>query len=111
MPVNVTNANWASVASSADGAKLVAVANGGGIYTWQTAPKPVLNLTATGDGLLGSWVIPSMNFRLQKNSDLATTNWTDVAIVPVLNFTNLQNQVNLPVAGDTWFYRLQASAN
>lgn len=110
-PTIATNANWTGVASSADGAKLVAVANGGGIYTWQSAPRPVLNMTATNDGLLGWWIIPSMSFRLQKNPDLATTNWTEVAIAPALSFTNLQNQVKLPVAGDHWFYRLQASAN
>lgn len=110
-PASVTNANWAGVASSADGAKLVAVANGGGIYTWQTTPAPTLNITPSGDGLLVSWVVPSMNFRLQENSDLTTTNWTDLAIAPVLNFTNLQNQVTLPLGTANRFYRLQASAN
>ena len=110
-PINAPNANWSGVASSADGSKLVAVANGGGIYTRQTTPRPALNITSSGNGLLVSWVIPSMNFQLQENSDLATTNWTDVVIAPVLNFTNLQNQVTFPLANANRFYRLQGAAN
>ena len=110
-PAIVTNANWTGVASSADGCRLVAVANGGGIYTWQSTPRPTLNITAAGNGLLVSWIVPSMNLQLQENSDLTTTNWADVTIAPVLNFTNLQNQVTLPLAVTNRFYRLQTVAN
>jgi photosystem II stability/assembly factor-like uncharacterized protein len=110
-PVTAPNANWSGVASSADGCKLVAVANGGGIYTWQTTPTPALNITPVGNGFLVSWVIPSMNFRLQENPDLRTTNWTDVAAMPVLNFTNLQNQVTLPLGSTNRFYRVNSSGN
>lgn len=105
------NAPWSGVASSADGCKLVAVANSGGIYTWQTTPMPALKITPSADGLLVSWIVPSMNLQLQENSDLTTTNWADVAIAPVLNVTNLQNQIALPQAGAMRFYRLQAMAN
>ena len=52
--------NWISVASSADGAKLVAVANGGGIYvssdsgfTWTQTSAPATNwhsITSSADG-------------------------------------------------------------
>jgi hypothetical protein len=107
VPASVTNANWTSVTSSADGARLVAVANGGGIYTWQTTPTPRLNITPIGNGLLVSWLIPSMNFQLQENFDLDTTNWTDVAILPTLNFTNLQDQLTLLPAVASRFYRLK----
>jgi hypothetical protein len=54
-----------------------------------------------------SWIIPSLDFTLQHNSDLTTTNWTEVPTPPVLNLTNLQNQVLLsPPSGHT-FYRLK----
>ncbi len=99
--------NWLSVASSADGTKLVAVANGG-IYTSQTTPHPILNVTPSGTNLLLSWIIPSQPFVLQENADLATTNWTDVASAPVLNLTNLQNQVTVPLSTARRFYRLRA---
>ena len=105
---NVPNLSWCSVASSADGCKLVAVANGGGIYTWQATPHPVLNVTPSGTNLLLSWIIPSQPFVLQENADLAATNWTDVASAPVLNLTNLQNQVTAPLSNARRFYRLRA---
>jgi hypothetical protein len=100
--------NWAFVASSADGCRLVAAVNGGGIYTWQTAPTPALNITAAGNGLVISWVIPSMNFVLQQNPGLNRTNWTNVATPPVLNPTNLQNQVTLTLPSAPTFYRLKS---
>jgi hypothetical protein len=99
---------WASVASSADGNKLVAVVSGGGIYTWQNTPSPVLSLTPFGDDVVISWTIPSMSFVLQQNSDLSTTNWTQVTTLPVLSLTNLQNQVFLsPAASGSAFHRLK----
>jgi len=101
---------WASVASSADGCRLVAAVNGGGIYTWQATPTPALNITPTGNGLVISWVIPSMSFVLQQNSGLNPTNWTNVATPPVLNLTNLQNQVTLSPPGAATFYRLKSLA-
>jgi hypothetical protein len=57
-----------------------------------------------------SWVIPSTSFVLQQNPDLTATNWTDVATAPVLNLTNLQNQVTLPPPSAPTFYRLQNPA-
>jgi hypothetical protein len=45
---------------------------------------------------------------LEQNSDLTTTNWTDVTNVPVLNFTNLQDEVTLPLLASNCFYRLAA---
>jgi hypothetical protein len=99
--------NWASVASSADGAKLVAVVNGGGIYTSQTTSAPALNIAPTGSGLVLSWTVPSMEFLLQQNSDLTTTNWTDVGAALTLNFTNLQYQAAVPGTGGARFYRLK----
>jgi hypothetical protein len=98
---------WSSVALSADGSKLVGTVMGGGIYTAQSTPRPSLNLAPSGSNALLSWTIPSVDFTLQQNSDLTTTNWTDVTTPPVLNLTNLQNQVLLsPPSGNT-FYRLK----
>ena len=59
-------------------------------------------------GALLSWTIPSMDFTLQQNSDLTGTNWTDVTTLLVLNLTNLQNEVVVPLlsAGNR-FYRLK----
>jgi hypothetical protein len=99
---------WSSVASSADGNKLAAASPGGGIYTWQTTPTPLLRIMPSDSGVLLSWTIPSMDFTLQQNSDLTGTSWTDVTTLPVLNLTNLQNEVVVPLlsAGNR-FYRLK----
>src|SRR5205823_8563981 len=77
------------VASLSDGGKLVAGVGGGVgsglIYTSQSAPAPALMIAPSGSNLVFSWTVPSMNFVLQKNSDLTKTNWTDVATPPNLN--------------------------
>ena len=110
-------ATWASsavpatsVASSADGAKLVMVgnlSNYGLIYTRQTTPTPSLSIAPASTNAVLSWIIPSLPFALQQNLDLTTTNWTDVATPPVLNLANLQNQVLVsPPASGNLFYRL-----
>jgi len=52
--------------------------------------------------------VPSANFVLQQNTDLSMTNWTDVTNAPVLNLTNLQNQVTQPVPDGNSFYRLKS---
>jgi photosystem II stability/assembly factor-like uncharacterized protein len=103
---SVANAGWLCVASSADGTRLVA-SGMPGIYTSQTTPAPQLNITVASGNLLLSWIVPSINFVLQQNSDLTTTNWTPVTNIPVLNLTNLQNEVSLPQAASNEFYRLQ----
>ena len=93
-----------AVALSADGNKLIAVVNGGGIWTAQMTVAPSMGITLTNTLLL-SWLIPSANFALQQSSDLA--NWSDVTNEPVLNLTNLQNQVMLPASSSSLFFRLK----
>jgi photosystem II stability/assembly factor-like uncharacterized protein len=93
-----------SVASSADGCRFVA-ASTNGIYTFQSAPSPQLNLTFSNVNLALSWTIPSTNFVLQQSSDL--TSWADVTNAPALNLTNLQNQVMLSPSNSIGFYRLK----
>jgi len=107
-PNGTPSLNWCSVASSADGSKLVAVANGGGIWTSQSTPVPLLSITPSGTNLVLSWIVPSMDFLLQQNSDLTTTNWMEVTNTPTLNLTNLQNQVTLSSPVGNRFYRLKS---
>lgn len=116
---NVPVHNWIYVATSADGCKLVAAdagifstntpdaTVGGGIWTAQTPPGPSLNIAPTNGNLALSWIVPSINFVLQQNVDLTTTNWTDVTNPPVLKLTNLQNEVTFPLTGSNAFYRLK----
>lgn len=96
-----------AVASSADGSKLVAVLNGGGIYVSQSTPAPLLNIRPSSGEALISWIVPSMDFVLQQNSDLTTTNWTDVTNTPTLNLTSLQNEVVVSATNGVRFYRLK----
>jgi hypothetical protein len=108
-------ATWASmavpatsVACSADGAKLVMAGNYYGIYTWQTAQTPSLGFAPSSINAVLSWIIPSLPFVLQQNLDLTTTNWTNVTNNPVLNLSNLQNQLTVPMpAAGNAFYRLK----
>jgi hypothetical protein len=76
------------------------------IYTSFSIPTPSINIAPTNGNLALSWLIPSTNFVLQQNFDLTTTNWTDMTNTPVLNLTNLQNQVFLPLPASNSFYRL-----
>ena len=96
---------WISAASSADGRKLVAVVSGGGIYTSQSTPEPQLNIKPASNNLALSWIVPSTNFVLQQSSDLGS--WTDETNTPVLNLTNLQNEVILSPTNSSGFYRLK----
>jgi hypothetical protein len=73
-------------------------------YLSQTTPSPKLNLSASDNNATVSWIIPSLNFTLQQSSNL--TSWTDVTNQPVLNLTNLQNQVVLPPPNGNSFFRL-----
>jgi hypothetical protein len=103
---NAPNQTWQSVISSADGGKLVAaVGYGGGIYTSQTTPSPRLNLTPATTNLTLAWTVPSTNFVMQQSADL--TSWTDATNPPILNLTNLQNEVTLPMPAGSGFYRLK----
>ena len=113
---NVPDNYWTSVTSSADGHALAATASAfiypgtsvaDGIWTFQSTPPPALNMNSTATNLAFSWLISSTNFVLQQNSDLTTTNWSSVTNMPVLNLTNLQNQVALPASAGNAFFRLK----
>ncbi len=98
--------HWRVVVSSADGNKLVAIdENSGGIWTSQTTPAPQLNIAPSSNKLTLAWTVPSTKFVMQQSSDLGS--WTDMTNAPVLNLTNLQNEVVLPPPGGSVFYRLK----
>ncbi len=96
-----------SVAGSADGNKSVAVAVlGGGIYASQSTPAPQLKLTSSGSNFALSWIVPSAHFELQQNDNLNTASWVTLTNTPVLNFTNLQDEIALLPTGGSSFFRL-----
>jgi hypothetical protein len=78
---------------------------GTGIHTLQSTPAPALNIAPTNGNLTLSWLVSSTNFEMQQSSDLL--NWADMTNQPVLNLTNLQDEVILPPPGSNVFYRLK----
>ena len=104
-PSSVPRDYWNFLAMSSDGTKCVAVVLNGGIYT--SAPDQALSTLTSSDGrMVVAWSASAPGFRLQQNSDLTTTNWTDVTSAPTV--TNLQNQLILvPAPTGNNFYRLK----
>lgn len=103
---------WRAVASSADGSKLVAVAipafqGTPGVYMSSVTSAPSLNVSLSNSMCMLSWIMPSMDFVLQQNSDLTKTNWVPVTNRPVLSQSSLQEQVVLPRTSAN-FFRLAA---
>jgi len=88
----------------------------GGAYTltggfWvmvavQSPGAPLLSIQLSNPTTaLVMWPAPAPGFRLQKNADLSTTNWTDVP-TNTLTVVNGQNQITVtPIPGNQ-FYRL-----
>ena len=114
---SVTDRIWSAAASSADGNMLVAAAiytgtppntSPGAVYTSYSTPAPRLNLTPSSNNLALSWLVPSTNFVLQQNLNLNAGSWVTQTNIPVLNFTNLQNQVILSPSDSSGFFRLMA---
>jgi hypothetical protein len=104
---NLSTAQWFDAAVSADGCEFM-VAGDGGVWAGRTTPSPQLNIHSAGGNVALSWLVPSTNFVLQQNSDLASADWVSVSNSPVLNFTNLQNQVSLSTSPGNTFFRLIA---
>ena len=102
--------NWHCIAASADGNAFVASTENdqilGLVYTFQTTPTPRLGLRRSAGNLVASWTLPSRKFVLQETTDLVSPTWTNVTTPPVLNFTNLQQQVTVPAGTAGKFYRL-----
>ncbi len=101
--------NWSSLACSADGSRQYAADAGrgiyaGGIYTSQTTPAPDLRIRESGNTVLLSWIVPSLQYSLEESPDL--TNWLGAGVTPVLNYTNLHYEVSLALTPSQRFYRL-----
>jgi hypothetical protein len=106
--------HWSSVAVSADGTKLAAAENAGHIYTLHLSPvtiSPSLRIRPSSTNAVVSWLVPSMNFTLQENSDVASSNWVNVAAAPVLNTANLHNEVTVPSTLGNAFFRLSLAGS
>ena len=77
------------------------------VYDWVVVPLQLNIALTSSNALLASWPFMSTSYVLQQNFDLTTTNWTDVTNSPVLNLTNLQNQVTVSPTNNAGFYRLK----
>ena len=64
-----------------------------------------MNITPMNGNLKLSWIVPSANFVMQQSLDLQ--NWADMTNQPVMNLTNLQNEVILSPQANSVFYRLK----
>jgi hypothetical protein len=107
---------WVSIASSADGCRLMAAAQYrvssffqyyyGGIYMSQSTPAPSLAIAPNGANLALSWIVPSMSFALEQSSDPTGTNWTRASPTPALNPSKLRYEVTLSPTNRQKFFRL-----
>jgi hypothetical protein len=103
---NSMNKTWNSIACSADAETLAVAGNDTAIYSSRTIASPKMSITSDNGNPSVSWLISSTtNFVLQHSPDLQC--WTDITNSPVLNLTNLQNQVSLPAASGSVFFRLK----
>lgn len=99
---------WIAIATSADGGRLIGGVVGGasnGGWTFQTNLSPTMQAATISNNLKLSWIIPSTNFVLQSSADLSS--WTNLTNQPVLNLTNLQDEVYLLPTNSNIFYRLK----
>jgi len=68
-------------------------------------PPAALGIAPSATNVVLSWASPPGGFELQKNSDLATSNWLIVTNIPTV--TNGQNQVTLSPSNSSQFFRLK----
>jgi hypothetical protein len=78
----------------------------GTVYTSFSTPKPRLNLRPAGTNLVLAWTVPATNFIVQRRTNLFLGNWVTMTNAPVMNPTNVQNQLNLPFTNNTGYFRL-----
>jgi hypothetical protein len=99
-------ASWSAVAMSADGSVMVAAAEDRGVWISQLPPRPTLGIAKSGANLFLSWIVPSMDFTLQENSDLTASNWVNITNTPTLNLTSLRHEISLPITDNRKYFRL-----
>jgi hypothetical protein len=69
-------------------------------------PGPSLSIIRSNNDVIVSWPYPSTGFVLQENSNVGTTNWTNVAQLPSDDGTNRSVTISPPT--DNRFYRLRS---
>jgi hypothetical protein len=106
--MSVPSTNGCSLTASADGAKLTAFDFSGRIFISQSVPSPALTVARSESLICLSWLIPSMDFKLQQSPNSAGTDWADVTNQPILNYTNLNYQLTLTPSSQAMFFRLAA---
>jgi len=98
---------WSAASMSADGSEVALLEGGAGTWLGRETPSPRLQLRNQGSTLELSWLLSSTNFVLQETTDV-TSDWVTVPISPALIFTNLQQEITLPVTTHNAFFRLMA---
>jgi hypothetical protein len=93
---------WKALASSADGNKLFAAINNGGIYTYQSAPA--LTITGSNNHSVVSWPASATGYALQQNPHLPPANWVTVTNVPISD--GIKKEVTIPQTVESMFFRL-----
>jgi len=110
----VDNEAWTCVAMSADGNVMAVASDGmttptlGYIWVRQALPQPSLSPRIGPTNLTLSWIVASTNLIVQQRGDLRAGSWADMTNTPILNTSNLHNEVSLPVGRANAFYRLKA---
>ena len=102
---DVPGSLWTGIASTADGNFLIAISTDRGVWIRRQAGMPSVSLTSAGNVLKLSWPVTSTNVVVQQSTDLQ--GWGGAPVQPVLNCTNLQNEVILSNAPGNIFYRLK----
>ena len=97
-----TSVQWKALASSADGNKLFAAINNGGIYTYQSAPA--LTITGSNNHSVVSWPASATGYALQQNPHLPPANWVTVTNVPISD--GIKKEVTIPQTVESMFFRL-----
>lgn len=105
---NSSPASFNAIACSADGNRLEASGDPlyGTNYIYSSYPQPLpqINTIASSNQLALSWTVPSTNMILQQSGDLKS--WTSMTNSPVLNLTNLHEQITIPTTNSASFFRL-----
>jgi len=78
---------------------------GDGIYASSSLPSPRIRIAPAENTATLSWLVPSTGFALQQSADLLS--WSTLTNTPVLNLSNLLEQVSLPLSGTGDFFRLK----
>jgi photosystem II stability/assembly factor-like uncharacterized protein len=133
---NVISQEWTCIAMSADGGKITAatttsnnLTDAGSVFISTLDPltpstvgnesdiagksltvsqmfaAPLLKATMTDGKLCLSWTVSSVGVVLEQSQDLK--NWTEVTNAPVVNPSNLQNELKILPMGNSGFFRLK----